>query len=149
MTLDPKSTDPKAVGALALHRFGLGPRPGQIAQIASDPRGALLAELDKPNISSIAGTGLMGSAEAARALFEYRAEQRAHQIVAKREADHQQAMAEPEAAKPTVEKTMAEKSMAGDAGQKRDPAKDVGRQIFLGEAKARVDAALAADIGFA
>ena len=57
MTLDPKSA-----AALALHRFGLGPRPGQIASIASDPRGALLAELDKPNISRIAGTGLMDSA---------------------------------------------------------------------------------------
>ncbi|AMN40130.1 DUF1800 domain-containing protein [Rhodoplanes sp. Z2-YC6860] len=144
MTLDPKST-----AALALHRFGLGPRPGQIALIASDPRGALLAELDKPNINRIAGAGLMGSAEAARALFEYRAEQQARQIVAKREADRQQAMADTEAGKSMTEKTMAEKSMADDAAQKRDPSKDVGRQIFLGEAKARVDAALTADIGFA
>jgi uncharacterized protein (DUF1800 family) len=48
-----------------------------------------------------------------------------------------------------VEKTMAEKSMADDTAQKRDPSKDVGRQIFLGEAKVRVDAALTADIGFA
>src|ERR1700761_8328716 len=101
MTLDPKST-----AALALHRFGLGPRPGQIAFIASDPRGALLAELDKPNVSRIVGTGLMDSAEASRALFEYRAEQQAHQIVAKREAERQQAMADTEAAKSMAEKTM-------------------------------------------
>ena len=32
--------DRKATAALALHRFGLGPRPGSIAAIASDPRGA-------------------------------------------------------------------------------------------------------------
>jgi uncharacterized protein (DUF1800 family) len=31
--------------ALALHRFGFGPRAGAIAAIASDPRGALLASL--------------------------------------------------------------------------------------------------------
>jgi hypothetical protein len=39
--------------ALALHRFGLGPRPGTIAAIASDPRGALLAELERPGIGRI------------------------------------------------------------------------------------------------
>ena len=83
--------DPKATAALALHRFGLGPRPGQIASIASDPRGALLAELDKPGIGRVAGTGLMGSAEASRALFDYRAEQQARQIVAKREAEKREA----------------------------------------------------------
>src|SRR6516165_2462468 len=38
--------DAKAEAALALYRFGLGPRAGSIAAIASDPRGALLAELD-------------------------------------------------------------------------------------------------------
>ena len=39
------AANPKASAALALHRFGLGPRPGSIAAIASDARGALLAEL--------------------------------------------------------------------------------------------------------
>src|SRR5438132_680148 len=37
--------DSKTDAARALHRFGLGPRPGSIAAIASDPRGALIAEL--------------------------------------------------------------------------------------------------------
>ena len=35
--------DPKAAAALALHRFGCGPRAGSVAAIAADPRGALLA----------------------------------------------------------------------------------------------------------
>src|SRR6185369_13816935 len=64
--------DPKFAAALALHRFCLGPRRGSIAAIASDPRGALLAELDRPDIG---------------------------QIVAKREADERQramGMAEPD-----------------------------------------------------
>jgi len=37
--------DPREA-ALALHRFGFGPRAGSITAIASDPRGALLAELE-------------------------------------------------------------------------------------------------------
>ena len=31
---------------IALQRFGLGARPGDLAAIASDPRGAVLAEID-------------------------------------------------------------------------------------------------------
>ena len=50
------SLDAKGAAALALHRFGLGPRAGSIAAIASDPRGALLAELDKPGAGQIADT---------------------------------------------------------------------------------------------
>ena len=38
------SRDVKFEAALALHRFGLGPRPGSIAAIAADPRGALPRE---------------------------------------------------------------------------------------------------------
>ena len=45
--------DPNAEAALALHRFGLGPRTGSVAAIASDPRGALVAELDRPNAGRI------------------------------------------------------------------------------------------------
>jgi len=45
--------DAKAEAALALYRFGLGPRTGSIAAIASDPRGALLAELDGPAASAM------------------------------------------------------------------------------------------------
>src|SRR5881392_1468077 len=89
---DGMALDPKATAALALHRFGLGPRAGQIASIASDPRGALLAELDRPDIGRVAGAGLMGSAEASRALFDYRAERQARLTVAKREAERQRAV---------------------------------------------------------
>ena len=46
-------TSAKAMAALALNRFGLGPRLGSIAAIASDPRGALLAELDRPRAGEI------------------------------------------------------------------------------------------------
>ena len=36
----------KAKAVVALHRFGMGPRPGSITAIEADPQGALLAELD-------------------------------------------------------------------------------------------------------
>src|SRR3954447_6339252 len=70
--------------ALALHRFGLGPRPGTMAAIASDPRGALLAELERPGIGRIDNPELLTSAQAARAAFEARAARQAQQIVAQR-----------------------------------------------------------------
>jgi uncharacterized protein (DUF1800 family) len=36
--------------ALALHRFGFGPRPGSIAAIAPDPRAAVLKGLLKDHL---------------------------------------------------------------------------------------------------
>src|SRR5438309_4669881 len=66
--------DPKAEAALALHRFGLGPRAGSIAAIASDPRGALRAELDRPGAGHLTDPDLLTSGEAARAAFDFRRE---------------------------------------------------------------------------
>jgi uncharacterized protein (DUF1800 family) len=37
-----------AQGALAVHRFGLGPRPGEIAAASADPKGWLAAQLNGP-----------------------------------------------------------------------------------------------------
>src|ERR1700716_4700238 len=68
--------DSKAEAALALNRFGVGPRPGSIAAIASDPRGALIAELDRPGAGRIANTDLLASGDAARAAFEFQRVQR-------------------------------------------------------------------------
>src|SRR5262249_47972310 len=73
MTLDPRRA------ALALHRFGFGPRAGTIAAIASDPRGALLAELDKPNAGKIPDAGLMSSGAASRMTSDFIAERAAKQ----------------------------------------------------------------------
>jgi uncharacterized protein (DUF1800 family) len=133
--------NPAALAALALHRFGLGPRPGSIAAIASDPRGALLAELERPGIGRIHDPGLLTSAQAARAAFEARAERQAHKIVAER-------------AKKEAEQTKSDMAQAADAGKgaeappaEQEPTPE--RQNFLREVKARLDAALDAEIGFA
>src|ERR1043166_7358637 len=82
------SLDPKIQAALALHRFGFGPRAGSIAAIASDPRGALLAELDRPGAGRIADPDLLTSGEAARAAFNFRQERKAQRLAerAQREA---------------------------------------------------------------
>ena len=61
--------DPREA-ALALHRFGFGPRAGSITAIAPDPRGALLAELEQPKAGQIANADLPSAAAANRAVFE-------------------------------------------------------------------------------
>jgi uncharacterized protein (DUF1800 family) len=117
--------DPKEA-ALALHRFGFGPREGSIAAIAEDPRDALLAELERPNAGQIINSGLPTSGAANRAVFEYRAERNAEQKRQRREGTAQPAMEAPPA--------------------QSDPP-PLPRQLFLNEARARIDAAREAEIG--
>src|ERR1700686_606567 len=73
------ATDPKAEAATALHRFGFGPRAGTIAAIASDPRGALLAELDRPNAGRIPDAGLLSGGAASRMASDFISERAAKQ----------------------------------------------------------------------
>src|SRR5260370_21379396 len=113
-------TGAAAQAALALHRCGLGPRPGSIAAIASDPRGALLAELERPGIGRIDNPELLTSAASSRAAFEARAARQAQKIVAeraKKEAEQQQAerMANAMAAS-----EMASNEMAASTAQDAD-----------------------------
>jgi uncharacterized protein (DUF1800 family) len=136
----------KSDAVLALHRFGMGPRPGSIAAIESDPRGALLAELDRPHAGEVPAASLPSATQAFRIVADANAERQAKQIVlarAQKEAERQR------------EATMA------DGGEQAPPGPDMpakmaaeavpdpGRQIFLNEAKTRIDAALTAEIGFA
>ena len=120
--------------AIALHRFGMGPRAGSIAAVASDPRGALLADLERPGAGRIIAAGLMSSGEAARAVFAFREEQRRAAAASPRprnNVDPNMQPAEPAAATPRVQ-------MPG-----------LPQQIYLDEARARLGAALDAEIGFA
>jgi uncharacterized protein (DUF1800 family) len=153
--------DPKPEAALALHRFGFGPRIGSIAAIASDPRGALLAELDRPGIGRISDPDLLSGGEAARAAFHFRQEKRAQRLAerADREMEKQAASTPPQpgagaAATPPdpagagMANNMAgapENSMAPKP--KRDPGPGIPQQLYLEEAKARIDAALGAELG--
>jgi len=151
--------DPKAEAALALHRFGCGPRIGAIAAIGSDPRGALLAELDRPGIGRIADPDLLSGGEAARAAFHFRQQKRAQRLAQRAEREmEQQAAGAP--AQPGA--TAAPSDAAGDnnaenmggtpetsmaAKPKRDPGPGIPQQLYLEEAKARIGAALGAELG--
>ncbi len=111
--------------ALALHRFGFGPRTGSIEEIAADPRGALIAELDRPGAGRITTPDLPTSGTANRAVFEYRAARNAEKKLAKRDA--------------------AQAAM--EAAPAQPEAVPLPRQLFRKEARARIDAALDAEIG--
>jgi uncharacterized protein (DUF1800 family) len=133
--------DPKAVAALALHRFGFGPRAGSIAAIASDPRGALIADIERTDAGQLDDRGLPSAAQAVRAAFDFRAERRAKEIVAQREAEKRRAM------------DGADSAMApapGDAAAApAEPEPNVLQKMFRAEASVRIDAAVNAPIGFA
>jgi uncharacterized protein (DUF1800 family) len=131
----------KAVAALALHRFGMGPRTGSIAAIASDPRGALLAELDTPGIGQVAAPGLPGSALAFRTVADANAERQAKRIVAAK-TQKEAVMAAEGNQQPQPDNDMAARAAA-------EAVPDPGRQIYLNEARVRIDAALAAESGLA
>ena len=141
------SNSAKADAVLALHRFGMGPRPGSIAVIESDPRGALIAELERPSAAQLAAPMMPSSAKAFRTVYDANARRQAKAIVAtKQEAAKQKEMAEAsammiEGAKPATSETA--QKMAAEA------VPDPGRPIYLQEAKLRTEAALSAEIGFA
>ncbi|MCP3402205.1 DUF1800 family protein [Bradyrhizobium sp. CCGB20] len=149
----------KAEVVLALHRFGMGPRPGSIAAIGTDPRGALIAELDRPLVLSAAAS-LPSSAKAYRTVADANARRTARAKQAQQQAKKQQMAAAPAAAGDQGQAQAQPEGQAQGYSQEKDAAEmaakqaadaipDPGRPIYLQEAKLRTEAALAADIGFA
>ncbi|MGL9621133.1 DUF1800 domain-containing protein [Bradyrhizobium sp. U531] len=149
------SNSAKAEAVLALHRFGMGPRPGSIAALGSDPRGALIAELDRP-LGLSAAASLPASAKAYRTVADANARRAARAKQAQQQVKKQQmasaapgdqtpARAEGQAQGYAQEKDAAEMA----AKQAADAIPDPGRPIYLQEAKLRTEAALGADLGFA
>jgi len=140
------SVDGKGAAALALHRFGLGPRAGSIAAIASDPRGALLAELDKPGAGKIVNADLLSSAAGARLNFAYNQQQQAKRIAARISEEQRKAatavMTPMEEPKPEDAAAMAVPDPAAPA-QPNPPQQNVNREV-----EARIAAAMNAEIGF-
>jgi uncharacterized protein (DUF1800 family) len=137
------SSSAKVEAALALHRFGMGPRPGSMAAIETDPRGALIAELERPPAGLAAASALPSSSAAFRTVADFNAKQQARATLAKREQDaKKKQMAEAPMMAEGASKEMADKP-AADAAATPDP----GRAIYLEEVKIRTEAALAADIG--
>ena len=130
----------KAAAALGLHRFGFGPVGDAIAAVATDPRGALLADVERPGAGRLDAPNLMSSSEAARQVFDFRAERRAEQKLASRQQKQATASGEAEVASQMAKLSGAE---SGTPAQKPP----LPQQIILSEAKARFDAAVNAEIG--
>jgi uncharacterized protein (DUF1800 family) len=140
------SLDAKGAAALALHRFGLGPRAGSIAAIASDPRGALLAEIEKPGAGQIADATMLTAPQAARLAFSYNQEQQAKRIAARVSAEQQKttmAVMTPEDTKPD-DSAMMTVPGAAEPQPATPPQRNVNREV-----EARIAAAMNAEIGFA
>jgi uncharacterized protein (DUF1800 family) len=167
-------SDATTQAVFALHRFGLGPRAGSLAAMRGDPRGALIADISRPRPAQIAAPDLPTSAAAAREAFEFRQQRRAQRLAARPEGDATRparpgrdpapgpgASSTPAAPNDMAGNDRAGNAMANDAaappptleaGPRRariDGVPPVPQQIFLREARARLDAALAADVGFA
>ncbi len=99
--------DPKVQAATALHRFGFAPKSGGLAAFMSDPRGVLIAEIEKAHPGQIANDDLLSTGEAARAAFDFRQERKATRLAerAQREAD-----------KTAGEKSPANEQLEGQSG---------------------------------
>jgi uncharacterized protein (DUF1800 family) len=149
MALDPRGA------AVALHRFGFGPRIGTIAAIASDPQGAFLAELDRPQAGQISDAGLIGSGAANRMAFEFNAER-----LAKQRLETKRQEAAKEAAKLAAANSAVQTPAMEDAGMEKPadakpaatppppPPETPIVENFFREAKAHYDAAIKAELGF-
>jgi uncharacterized protein (DUF1800 family) len=150
------AADLKLEASIALHRFGFGARSASIAEIASDPRGALLTEIEARGAGTIDRPDLMTSAQASRAGFLFRQERQARKLAMEQATAEAESMAAEKA--PDMAVSAARRMPApGSAPDMQDGGKraampepvDVQRKILLDEAKARYDAAVNARIGFA
>jgi len=138
----------KADAVLALNRFGMGPRPGSIAAIEADPRGALLAELDRPPADLISASELPSSAKAFRTVADANAKRQARLIVAtKAQAKAQEEAKQRMAMAPSMSEAVPQGGAETAAKLAAEAVPDPGLAIYLEEAKFRIDAALDAEIG--
>lgn len=125
-----------SAGAIAVHRFGLGPKPTTLASIRSDPRGALLAELAAGPSTKI-DASLPSTAEAGRKTELLHLE--------RKRLKQQRSATAAENAAPEPDGT-AQQKVAG--APQTDPNAESPKELLGDEASARFEAAMEADIGF-
>ena len=143
------AVDPEAA-VFILHRFGFGPRPGTIAAIASDPQGALIAELDQPNAGKVTDAGLLSSGVANRIAFEFNAARQARQRLGRdvrRLAATSGAQSSSRTTKMPGWRSPHEAKPPAATPPGAEPETPM-RENFFREAKVHYDAAITADIGF-
>jgi uncharacterized protein (DUF1800 family) len=139
------SPDSKHQAALALHRFGFGPAPGAIAAIADDPRGAVLADLQRPGAGLVAAPSLPNSAAASRAFFEYRAKQLAERKLAERAKQRTSAAATGNGSV-SNKATNANPQISAELPDRDEH--NVGVRLVEDEARLRIDEAVSGHFGF-
>jgi uncharacterized protein (DUF1800 family) len=141
--------DPQAA-LVALNRFGFGARgglSGDFASAASDPRGFVKAELDRPNAALLEHPALRPSPELGKALFAFRAEVRRQRLAAAKPAtpsDSQAQMPQAGRAEPQPNTVQPPEAAAREAPQPVD----VIVKTYRTEALARFQRATLAEAGF-
>jgi uncharacterized protein (DUF1800 family) len=128
--------DPETA-ALALHRFGFGPRAGTIAAIAGDPQRALLSDLERPDAGQLINSDLPTSDAEFRAVFAFRAAKRAEAKLARSNAATTDVR--------VMQDTMAAETDASPGALREAP---LPQRIVLAEAAPRIAAARDAESGF-
>ena len=163
--------DPQAA-LVALNRFGFGARggsSGDFVNAASDPRGFVKTELNRPNGALLEGSGLLPTAALGQAMFDYQGQVRAQRELGAPKVKPDASMADTQArltekATQAIENAAPESVMAGGAvamapraepsiGTASQPANppqplNVIQKTFRHEALARIQRATIADCGF-
>jgi uncharacterized protein (DUF1800 family) len=135
------AVDLQARAIAGLNRFGFAPRSGTPVV---DVGATLLAELDRPGAGQIVNADLPSVGEAARAQFAFQKERQAARLAAKAERQ----AAQSSDTKPAMAQAGDNPDMMAKPADRQKPQPGVPQQIYLEEAKARYDAALAAETGF-
>jgi uncharacterized protein (DUF1800 family) len=155
---DPMARDSQAA-LVALNRFGFGARggaAGDFANAASDPRGFVKADLNRPGGVSLEVPGLQSTPALAAAVFAYQFEiVQARNAAAKSGAPAAPAAPTDIAAKAAaMEATDANAAMAAPEATQPNPPKpapaplNIIQKTYRAEALARLQRAMTADCGF-
>ena len=143
--------DPK--GALiAFNRFGFGARAGDFDKVAADPRGALRAELRKPDVALIslddpANADLAGTTVALQDSFAAEYQRRLARL-AEAKATAPPGMSMPPAGSVMPAATPPATTVAPAVPVKAEMGPPIEQRRFRSEARARFDKVAAADIGY-
>ena len=137
--------DPQAA-LVALNRFGFGARggaSGDFINAASDPRGFVAAELQRPAAALIESPALQSTSVLASELFDFQVEQKE-----KREADAKAAAAKTAMASQEPAAMMGKAAPSATTPRPPKPAPNVIERTFRAEALARIQRASIAECGF-
>ncbi|MCA0418381.1 MAG: DUF1800 family protein, partial [Proteobacteria bacterium] len=137
-------------GAIALQRFGLGPKPGQGEAARAQVRDRLLAEIAAGSVAQPAGVTFSGAAEIGKALYDFedqeKREREARRVALAPPVSGAQQGMEVAGAAPQGPPAGSQNQMAPAPKSANEPA--LPYRTYRDEVKARVDLALATETGF-